>query len=186
MTNNQSTSGPRSTASAQELPELESHAGDDWLLGPSVFGDLDETQPVAAPVPVAPVARVPLLRFAVMGLTRNERELLEGILKVSQRRVPRLHLLSEVHARQADVVMIDARDAQAMAWAHQHHWLARRPVIWIDGHEAVEGHTLLRRPFQWAMLPMLLARAIEHGPEAVIGMSTGPLPGQFSSTPHVA
>jgi hypothetical protein len=47
-------------------------------------------------------------------------------------------------------------------------------VIWIDGGEAAPGHTVLRRPVQWAMLPMLLARAIEHGPEPTIGMSTGP------------
>jgi len=172
----QFTSGTRSNAPAhQDVAVVEPHAGDDWLLGPSVFGGLDDSSPTAAPpAPVAPVARVPLLRLAVMGLKPNELDLLEGVIKVSQRRTPRLHLLSEVHARQADVVIIDARDPAAMAWTHHHPWLARRAVIWIDGGEAAPGHTVLRRPVQWAMLPMLLARAIEHGPEPTIGMSTGP------------
>ena len=185
MNNYPTKSATRSDGLAhQDLPTVEPHAGDEWLLGPSVFGDLDDTvSAVAPPKPSPPVVGVPLLRLAVMGLDANERELLESIIKVSQRRTPRLHLLSEVHARQADVLVIDAHNPAAVAWAHQHPWLVRRAVIWIDGSEAVQGHTLLRRPVQWAMLPMLLARAIEHGPAREIGMDTGPLQALSSTQP---
>ena len=51
------------------------------------------------------------LKLAVKGLKPIERQLLEGLVKVSQRRTPRLEILDDAQARQADVVMIDARDA---------------------------------------------------------------------------
>lgn len=132
----------------------------------SIFGDLPAPAP-AAPVPASAVAPLVFLKLAVQGLKPIERQLLEGVVKVSQRRTPRLQVLDDEHARDADVVMIDARDPEAMAWARRRPWLARRAVIWIDGSEAAPGHILVRRPVQWPVLPMLLARALELGPGAI-------------------
>ena len=132
------------------------------LLGGYIFGPDKAT---AAPQPSHPQAGgepAPVLRLSVKGLKPMERQLLEGLVKVSQRRSPRLAMLDPEVARDADVIMIDTRDAAAMAWAQQRPWLASRAVIWIDGAQAGPGHTLLRRPVQWPILPMVLARALER------------------------
>jgi len=136
---------------------------DDPLLHSSIFGGLTPAKAPAAAPPAEPAAT---LKLAVKGLTTIERVLLEGLVKVSQRRTPRLEILEDAQAREADAVMIDARDPQATAWARERPWLSRRAVIWIDGTEAAPGHTLVRRPVQWPTLPMLLARALESGPGA--------------------
>jgi len=138
-------------------------AGADLLLGGVIFEPVPARAPQA--VPVAPAQHAaeaaPVLRLAVKGLKPIERQLLEGLVKVSQRRNPRLAILNDALAREADVIVVDARDHEAMAWAQQRPWLSRRAVIWIDGTEAAPGHTLLRRPVQWPILPMVLARALE-------------------------
>lgn len=142
---------------------------DDELLHPSIFGP-EVRPPVRAPVsPVPPAAAkpAPSLKLVVKGLKPIERQLLEGLVKVSQRRTPRLEILSSKQATDADVIVVDTRDLAAMAWAKRHPWLERRAVIWIDGTEAAPGHTLLRRPVQWPILPMVLARALESGPGTV-------------------
>lgn len=158
---------------------------DDPLLSPSIFG------PDPAPLPRQPAA-VPaadpaaVLKLAVKGLQPIERQLLESLVKVSQRRTPSLEILDDAQARQADVVMIDARDAQAMSWARQRPWLARRAVIWIDGTEAAAGHTLVRRPVQWPILPMLLARALEAGPGISDSLEPARAPAQAPVRPAAA
>lgn len=131
------------------------------LLHASIFGELT---PAKAPAALPAAEPAATLKLVVKGLKPIERQLLEGIVKVSQRRTPRLEILDDAHAPEADAVMIDARDAKAMAWARRQSWLAGRAVIWIDGIEAAPGHTLVRRPVQWPILPMLLARALESGP----------------------
>ncbi len=148
-------------------------ANDD-LLGSSIFG------PTVAPPVVVPARVEPkptqALKLVVKGLKPIERQLLEGLVKVSQRRTPRLEILDSKLATDADVIMVDTRDALAMAWAGRHPWIERRAVIWIDGTEAPAGHTLLRRPVQWPILPMVLARALESGPDTVAAVET-PEPG---------
>jgi two-component system cell cycle response regulator len=148
----------------------------DGLLGGFMFGGASLAPTASSPQPQASVEVVPALRLAVKGLKPIERQLLEGLVKVSQRRTPRLEILNDLLAREADVVVIDTRDAAAMAWAHQRPWLGQRAVIWIDGTEAAPGHTLLRRPVQWPILPMVLARALESGPGTAAGAprSTAP------------
>jgi two-component system cell cycle response regulator len=172
MNNNQFKPGiGASVPSGKAAPNVAPLHADEGLLGSSIFG----TAPVAlAPrPPVAAVSAepVPALRLAVKGLKPIERQLLEGLVKVSQRRTPRLEILDDMNARKADVVMIDTRDPGAMSWAQQRSWLSRRAVIWIDGTEALRGHTLLRRPVQWPILPMVLARALESGPDSADGMA---------------
>jgi hypothetical protein len=60
----------------------------------------------------------------VRGFSKIERQLLEGTVRLSQRRNPRLELVAEDKADTADVVMIDALDAQAVRWGEQQFWLA--------------------------------------------------------------
>jgi two-component system cell cycle response regulator len=134
---------------------------DDALLRPSIFGPSDALPRFAARTPAK---LAPALKLVVKGLKPIERQLLEGLVKVSQRRTPRLEILDPKQAAEADVVVVDTGDAAAMAWAQRRPWLDARAVIWIDGTHAARGHTLLRRPVQWPILPMVLARALESGP----------------------
>ena len=138
---------------------------------------MNEHGPSAAAASTALQQPTPALKLAVKGLKPGERQLLEGLVKVSQRRTPRLEILDDSLARTADVVVIDTRDAHAMSWARRHPWLQRRAVIWIDGIQPAPGHTLLRRPVQWPILPMVLARALESGPGTVAAAQpSGPSP----------
>jgi two-component system, cell cycle response regulator len=161
---------------------------DDGLLAPSIFGPDPDPDPVPVPAPPRSAARPSqTLKLVVKGLKPIERQLLDGLVKVSQRRTPRLEILDGSQANDADVIMIDARDASAMAWARGHSWIESRAVIWIDGTEAPAGHTLLRRPVQWPILPMVLARALESGP-GTAAAAAPPLTGQAAQVPasHVA
>jgi two-component system, cell cycle response regulator len=168
------------------LPSRPAPLADDFLLGGAIFG--------AAPVAPAwhgtshdagapGTQAIPALRLAVKGLKPVERQLLQELVKVSQRRTPRLEIVDEQRAREADVVVVDTRDPAAMAWAHERLWLAQRAVIWIDGTQAAPGHTLLRRPVQWPILPMVLARALEAGPDTAAGAPVAAPPDALSPLP---
>jgi two-component system, cell cycle response regulator len=122
------------------------------------------TVPAELQNPHVPAA-APALKLLVKGFRKIELQLLDGTVKLSQRRTPRIDLLTDEQGRDADVVMIDVRDPQAMQWAADQPWLESMAVIWIDGANAPNGHTLAQRPVQWPILPMLLARALEHGPQ---------------------
>jgi two-component system, cell cycle response regulator len=108
-------------------------------------------------------AEAPALKLAVKGLKSIERQLLNGIVRVSQYRKPSLLLLEDVFAKIADVVVVDTQDAAAMAWAHGQPWLAEKTVIWIDGSTVAQGHIAVKRPVAWPALPMIIARALESG-----------------------
>jgi two-component system, cell cycle response regulator len=127
--------------------------------------------PSMAPVALEPrlppaseaAADAPALKLVVKGLKSIERQLLNGIVRVSQYRKPSLLLLEEVFAKLADVVVVDTQDAAAMAWAHNQPWLAEKTVIWIDGSSVAHGHIAVKRPVAWPALPMIIARALESG-----------------------
>src|SRR5690242_3803755 len=75
---------------------------DDGLLGSSIFGP---TEAPAEPVEPASAAKpAPALKLVVHGLKPIERQLLEGLVKVSQRRTPRLEILETRQATDADVI----------------------------------------------------------------------------------
>jgi len=103
-------------------------------------------------------------RVRINGFKPLEHQLLNGTVKLSERRQPRLRLVSDADGKTADVVMIDARDPLAMKWAARQPWLEHKTVIWVDATTALRGHTVIRRPVQWPAMPMLLARAMEQGP----------------------
>lgn len=108
---------------------------------------------------------VPVLKIYTCGLERDERQLLDGLVRVSLRRSPRLQVLDEREAAQADVLLVGATDKAAAAWALRQPWISSKAVIWINASGPVaQGHTVIRRPVQWSILPMQLARALEHGP----------------------
>jgi two-component system, cell cycle response regulator len=127
--------------------------------------------PSMAPVALEPrlppaseaAAEAPSLKLVVKGLKSIERQLLNGIVRVSQYRKPSLLLLEEVFAKLADVVVVDTQDAAAAAWAHSQPWLAEKTVIWIDGSSVAHGHIAVKRPVAWPALPMIIARALESG-----------------------
>jgi two-component system, cell cycle response regulator len=102
------------------------------------------------------------LKLLVLGFIQFEWQMLETVVKLSQRRQPRIKLLSDIEGEHADVVMIDAEDINAMNWANRQPWLQRKVIIWVDAQDA-PGRTVVRRPIQWPILPMLLARALEQG-----------------------
>ncbi|GAB2586721.1 hypothetical protein GCM10027034_18830 [Ramlibacter solisilvae] len=111
-------------------------------------------------------ARVKLL---VRGFNPMERRLLEGTVKLSQRRAPRIDLVDDSDPASADVVMVDATDAAAMQWAAAQPWLAGKAVIWAGGKAAGPGHTLIERHVKWPILPVLLYRALEqHGAQGAV------------------
>lgn len=121
-------------------------------------------------------AAAPTLKLLVRGLERDERQLLEGLVRVSLRRSPRLEVLEDHDASQADVVLIGATDNAAVAWAQRQPWIDSKAVIWIGAHGPVAaGHTIIRRPVQWSILPILLARALENGPGSAPASHPAPL-----------
>ncbi len=148
-------------------------------------GGLDRTLPHLA-IPVAgqkPGGQTgeelaPTLKLFVLGLERDERQLLDGLVRVSVRRSPRLEVLDERGAAAADVVLIGATDVAAVAWVRQQSWIDHKAVIWIGANGPVAtGHSVIRRPVQWSILPILLARALENGPDAAATSRPAPLAG---------
>src|SRR5512144_2941189 len=73
-----------------------------------------------------------VLKLLVLGFAQSERQLLDAIVQLSRRRQPRIELLDVANGPRADVVMIDAADAQAKKWASSQSWLERKAVIWVD------------------------------------------------------
>jgi two-component system cell cycle response regulator len=115
-----------------------------------------------------------VLKLLVQGFTPAERQLLDAIVQLSQRRQPRIELLHAADGESADVVMIDAADTLARKWAANQRWLAHKPVIWVDA-PGEPGPTELYRPVHWSALPILLARALEKTPSnAVNAVSAKP------------
>jgi twitching motility two-component system response regulator PilG len=106
------------------------------------------------------------MRLHVRGLRDTERALLASVVRLSRRdtrnRNQPLELVEAALAREADVLLIDTRDNEAMMWARQQSWLTEKPVIWLDAAGVPAVHTTARRPLQWPVLPVLLARSIDH------------------------
>ena len=137
----------------------------------SVSPGLGSTQRANSALDSSPERRAPLrvvveLKVLAVGFKEMERQMLEGIVRVSQRRSPRLVLLTPNQGLDADVVIIDTRDSAAVKWVKGLAWLREKPVIWIDALEAPRGHITSKRPVQWPNLPTLLARAMENGPRS--------------------
>jgi len=106
-----------------------------------------------------------VLKLLVLGFVPSERQLLDAIVQLSRRRQPRIVVLDAADGPHADVVMIDAEDAQAKKWANSQPWLERKVVIWVEAPGArAAGRTVVHRPVCWSALPVLLARVLEQAP----------------------
>ena len=101
------------------------------------------------------------LKLLVLGFTPSERQMLDTIVKLSQRRPSPLQLVSAEEAENADIVMIDTADTGLKKWADSQFWLQSKVVIWVDEQEA-PGLNVVQRPIQWSSLPIFLARVLEQ------------------------
>jgi len=120
-------------------------------------------EPTSPPQKKAAALSVKLL---VQGFSPSERKLLDGVVALSRRRTPAIELLMPEQLEQAHIVMIDAADTDALAWAALQPALAEKTVIWVDSARPMpDGHLVIRRPVQWPLLPVLLSQAIERGVE---------------------
>ncbi len=136
----------------------------------SLAGD-EPTLPVSLdtaagpPAATSPAPGEAPLRLVVKGFSMIELRLLDAVVKLSQRRRPRLEIVADSAVATADVVLIDGRESAARRWACAQSFDGRT-VIWIDADNAPAGHMHARRPVQWPSLPMMLARALEQSPPA--------------------
>lgn len=117
-------------------------------------------------MPVPGKAAGAVLKVLVKGFSVVELRLLEGTVKLSQRRPPRIDLVADADGPQADVVMLDAHDAAAMQWANTQPWLLAKPVILAGAKTARPGHMAIDRHVKWPILPVLLYKALENTPTA--------------------
>jgi twitching motility two-component system response regulator PilG len=122
-----------------------------------------------------------VLKLLVKGFTDGERRLLEGTVKLSQRRAPRIDLLADTDCISADVVMIDAHDAQAVQWASAQTWLTSKAVIWAGAKTARPGQMMIERHVKWPILPVLLYRALENATGAAVANPASSAAGRSSS-----
>lgn len=111
------------------------------------------------------------LKLVVKGFSRAEWQLLHAVIKLSERRQPRISFINDLYEDRADIVMIDGTDANAMSWAATTAWLRHKVVIWVDAPSTSNGYAV-KRPLQWSSLPMLLVRALEHTPAKATVPST--------------
>lgn len=124
------------------------------------IGPESEPERTAAPTS-RPAPLQSTLRVLVYGFTPSERELIQGIVSLSQRRPLRLELTRSDDADTADVILLDGADAKVMAWAAKASMLVGKTVIQVDGQSAPHGATHLQRPIQWPKLPSLLLHAMD-------------------------
>lgn len=103
------------------------------------------------------------LRLAIQGFDPSERYLIDGLVRISQRRSPHFELApaTDAGARAADVILIDGKHPDTKQWASERPWLSGKAVIWVDASKAHPSHVALNRPVPWMSLPMMLLRAIE-------------------------
>lgn len=116
----------------------------------------EQDRPASRPAPLQST-----LRVLVYGFSPAERELIQGIVSLSQRRPLRLELARSEGADTADVILLDGTDAKIMAWASRASMLAGKTVVQVDGQYALHGATHLQRPVQWPKLPSLLLQALD-------------------------
>lgn len=119
-----------------------------------------EPTPLAAHV-ARPAHPQTTLRLMVYGFSPAERELILGVVALTQRRAVRLELTPSGAAATADVIVLDGADARVLAWATSSSMPTGKTVIQVDGRSAPAGTIHLHRPIQWPQLPALLQQAMD-------------------------
>jgi two-component system, cell cycle response regulator len=121
------------------------------------------------------------LRVLAVGFNDMEHKLLGGVVRLSERRKPRLELVSVNDAHNADVVLVDGESREAVKWAESQSWLLSKPAIWIDS-KVSRPHALERsRPVQWTSLPILLSLALEKTAPVAPTLARASVPGRAAA-----
>jgi two-component system cell cycle response regulator len=117
------------------------------------------------PSPLHPPASKPAplestVRLLVFGFTPAERELIQGIVALSQRRSVRLQLVGGDSPDTADVILIDGADAKVMKWVNRGGLPKGKTLIQVDGTHTPAIALHLHRPVSWPSLPSLVLQAL--------------------------
>lgn len=117
------------------------------------------------PAPLQPASSRPAplqstVRVLVFGFSPAERELIQGIVALSQRRSLRLQLIGGDAPDTADVVLFDGTDAKVMKWVTRGGLPTGKTLVQVDGPHALSVAMHLQRPVQWPSLPTLLLQAM--------------------------
>ena len=118
---------------------------------------------IPAPLQPANSRPAPLqntVRLLVFGFTSAERELIQGIVALSQRRSLCLKLVGGDAPETADFILFDGADPKVMKWVNRGGLPPGKPMIQVDGPQAHPGTLHLQRPVQWPQLPALLQQAL--------------------------
>jgi hypothetical protein len=121
----------------------------------------------SAPTPLQPASSRPAplqstVRLLVFGFSPAERELIQGIVALSQRRPLRLQLIGGDAPETADVILFDGADAKVMKWVVRGGLPQGKTLVQVDGPQALPVALHLQRPVQWPSLPTLLQQAMGH------------------------
>jgi len=117
------------------------------------------------PAPLQPASSRPAplqstVRLLVFSFSPAERELIQGIVALSQRRSLRLQLIGGDAPDTADVVLFDGADAKVMKWVSRGGLPTGKTLVQVDGAHALSVAMHLQRPVQWPSLPTLLLQAM--------------------------
>jgi hypothetical protein len=96
----------------------------------------------SAPTPLQPASSRPAplqstVRLLVFGFSPAERELIQGIVALSQRRPLRLQLIGGDAPETADVILFDGADAKVMKWVGRGNLPQGKPLVQVDGTQAL-------------------------------------------------
>lgn len=125
------------------------------------------------------------MNILVKGLDTFEKKILQTTALLSQKREYTISLIEESNIGSADVILIDAKDDDAMAWAQARQTeLNDSSVVWIDGQAQSGKHAELKRPILWVNLPTTITRILDDlsVSEALINDK----PREFASEENVA
>jgi two-component system cell cycle response regulator len=121
-----------------------------------------------------------VLKLLVHGFNQAERQMLDAVVKLSQRRQPRIELVGEDDGATADVVLIDAAGPGSRKWAEGQPWLSGKVVLWVDGIKG-EDRNILKRPVQWSTLPAALTRVLSQTAPQAATATPVPAPAKTSA-----
>lgn len=102
------------------------------------------------------------MNILIKGLSEFENGIINGAVGLFESRKPKLSLIGDDDIDSAEVIIIDAKDANSLSWASKHHnWLEGKTVIWVDGHAQNPEHADIKRPIMWVNLPIILSRILD-------------------------
>lgn len=114
-------------------------------------------------MPLAKEVEVESLKIIVKGLSATERRLLAATIKLSERRKPKLEVIPEGMIDIVDVIIIDAKDAEAVEWSNKFsEQLKKMTVIWVDASPRNKRHGSISRPVLWVNLPIIISRIMDE------------------------